>query len=131
MREGSCHVIHQIWQTFDKGTFIKDCVIALRRSKNLLMSNAWPVTPARRIVDILSDIHRQLGDRGVAFDYFSLACDESTDASDTAQLLMSLRVYNDMNITKELLDVLSLKGQTRGIDYSFLFVQLLMILNHH
>ena len=50
------------------------------------------------------------------FDFFSLACDESTDASDTAQLLVFLRgVDDEMNIT-ELLDLQSLKGQTRGVD---------------
>ena len=45
-------------------------------------------TVARRIEDILSDIQRELGDREVTFDYFSVACDESTDASNTAQLLI-------------------------------------------
>lgn len=74
-------------------------------------------TVARRVEDISSDIRRQLGDRGVAFDYFSLACDESTDASDTAQLLIFLRgVDGNMNVTEELLDLKSLKGQTRGTD---------------
>jgi len=57
-----------------------------------------------------------LGDRVKEFDFFSLACDESTDASDTAQLLIFLRgVDNDMNVTEELLDLQSLKSQTRGI----------------
>lgn len=46
----------------------------------------------------------------MAFDYFSLACDESTDASDTAQLMIFL-------VTEELLDLQSLKGQTRGMDF--------------
>ena len=53
----------------------------------------------------------------MTFDYFSLACDESTDASDTAQLLIFLRgVDDDMKVTEELLDLQSLKGQTRGTD---------------
>ncbi|KAK2847511.1 hypothetical protein Q5P01_010510 [Channa striata] len=74
-------------------------------------------TVARRVEDISSDIQRQLGDRGVAFDCFPLACDESTDASDTAQLLIFLRGVDDnMNVTEELLDLQSLKGQTRGKD---------------
>lgn len=74
-------------------------------------------TVARRVEDIWSDIRRQLVDRGVAFDYFSLACDESTDVSDTAELLIFLRRVDDnMNVTEELLDLKSLKGQTRGTD---------------
>jgi len=57
-----------------------------------------------------------LGDRVKEFDFFSLTCDKSTDASDTAQLLIFLRgVDNDMNVTEELLDLQSLKSQTRGI----------------
>lgn len=51
------------------------------------------------------------------FEFFSLACDESTDASDTAQLLIFLRgVDSEMNVSEELLDLQSLKNQTRGID---------------
>ena len=49
--------------------------------------------------------------------FFSLACDESTETSDTAQLLKFLKgVDHDMNITEELLDLQSLKGQRRGMD---------------
>ena len=72
---------------------------------------------ARRIEKLSSDIKRQLGDSAASFDYFSLACDESTDASDTAQFLIFLRgVDDDMNVTEEMLDLKSLKGQTRGSD---------------
>lgn len=74
-------------------------------------------TVARRIEEVSSDIKRQLGVRGKEFEFFSLACDESTDASDTAQLLIFLRgVDNEMNVTEELLDLQSLKAQTRGTD---------------
>ena len=72
---------------------------------------------AHRIEELSSDIKRQLGVRVKEFDFFSLACDKSTDASDTAQLLIFLRgVDNDMKVTEELLDLQSLKSQTRGID---------------
>lgn len=64
-----------------------------------------------------SDIKRQSGTRGVDFDFFSLACDESTEASDTARLLIFVRAVNDdMNVTEELLDLQSLENQTRGTD---------------
>lgn len=57
----------------------------------------------------------KVGDREVAFDYFSLACDESTDAYDTALLLIFSRGVDDnMNLREELPDLQSLKGQTRG-----------------
>lgn len=74
-------------------------------------------TVAQRIEDISSDIKRQSGARGVDFDFFSLACDESKDASDTAKLLIFVRgVDDDMNVTEELLDLQSLKDQTRETD---------------
>ena len=108
---------------FTEGTFIKDCVMKMVENicpeKKQEFANVCLArnTVARRVEDISSDIQRQLGDRGEAFDYFSLACDESTDASDTAQLLIFLRgVDNNMNITEELLDLQSMKGQTRGSD---------------
>ena len=108
---------------FTEGTFVKDCVMKMvenicpEKKQEFMNVCLARNTVARRIEDISSDIHRQLGDRGVTFDYFSLACDESTDASDTAQLLIFLRgVDDDMNVTEELLDLQSLKGQTRGTD---------------
>lgn len=108
---------------FTEGEFIKDCVMTMVKNicpekqqefaKVCLARN----TVARRIEEVSSDIKRQLGIRGKEFDFFSLACDESTDASDTAQLLIFLRgVDNEMNITEELLDLQSLKNQTRGTD---------------
>ena len=45
-------------------------------------------------------IKSQLEAKGVEFEFFSLVCDESTDASETAQLLIfSGGVDDDMIIT--------------------------------
>ena len=56
---------------------------------------------AHRIEELSSDIKRQLGVSVKEFDFFWLACDESTDASDTPQLHICLRgVDNDMNVTE-------------------------------
>lgn len=80
-------------------------------------------TVARRVEEISSDIRRQLTSKGVDFDFFSVACDESTDLSDTAQLLIFMRgVDDEMNVTEELLDLQSLTDQTRGKMYLFLLV---------
>ena len=71
-------------------------------------------TVARRIEEVSSDIKKQLGVGGKEFDFFSQACNRSTDASDTAQLLNFFsRVDFKMNITEKLLDLHSLKNQTR------------------
>uniref|UniRef100_A0A8C6P2I3 SPIN-DOC-like zinc-finger domain-containing protein n=1 Tax=Nothobranchius furzeri TaxID=105023 RepID=A0A8C6P2I3_NOTFU len=113
---------------FTEGEFIKDCVMTIVEkicpSKKQEFANICLArnTVVRRIEDVSRDIKRQLEAKGTEFDFFSLACDESTDASDTAQLLIFLRgVDNDMNVSEELLDLQSLKGQTRGTD---LFVSL-------
>ena len=78
---------------------------------------AWLITLWHRESKRFHQIKRQLGARGKEFYFFSLACDESTDASDTAQLLIFLRgVDSEMNVTEEILDLQSLKNQTRGTD---------------
>ncbi|XP_073807411.1 general transcription factor II-I repeat domain-containing protein 2-like [Danio rerio] len=106
-----------------EGTFVKDCIMKMvenicpEKKQEFMNVCLARNTVARRVEDLSSDILRQLGDRGVAFDYFSLACDESTDVSDTAQLLIFLRGVDDnMNVSEELLDLKSLKGLTRGTD---------------
>ncbi|XP_078271885.1 general transcription factor II-I repeat domain-containing protein 2 isoform X1 [Rhinoraja longicauda] len=108
---------------FMEGEFIKDCVMQMVENicpeKKQEFANVCLArnTVARRIEDISSDIKRQLGDRGMNLDFFSLACDESTDLSDTTQSLIFLRGVDDyMNVEEELLDIQSLKGQTRGTD---------------
>lgn len=61
---------------FTEGTFIKDCVMKMVENicpeKKQEFANVCLArnTVALRIEDILSDIQRQLGDRGVTFDYF-------------------------------------------------------------
>ncbi|XP_073670885.1 general transcription factor II-I repeat domain-containing protein 2 [Paramisgurnus dabryanus] len=108
---------------FSEGEFVQECVMKIAENicpdkkqefANLCLARN---TIARRIEEISSDIKKQVTKRGHKFDNFSLACDESTDISDTAQLLIFLRgIDEDMNITEELLDLKSIKGQTRGVD---------------
>lgn len=108
---------------FTEGEFIKDCVMKMvekicpekkQEFANICLARN---TVVRRIEDISLDIKRQLAAKGAELDFFSLACDESTDASDTAQLLIFLRgVDNDMNVSEELLDLQSMKDHTRGTD---------------
>ena len=51
------------------------------------------------------------------FTYFSLALDESSDAHDTTQLLIFLRVITpNFEITEELASVQSMKSTTTGKD---------------
>ena len=53
--------------------------------------------------------------RAKSFRYFSLALDESTDVTDTAQLLVFVRgVDEEFQTTQELAGLASLHGQTTG-----------------
>ncbi|KAF4087849.1 hypothetical protein AMELA_G00076080 [Ameiurus melas] len=107
---------------FTEGGFIKDCVMKMVEKicpeKKHEFANVCLArnTVVRRIEDISSDIKRQLEAKGVEFDFFSLACDESTDAPDPAQLLIFLRGVDSEMIVSEELDLPSLKDQTRGTD---------------
>ena len=54
---------------------------------------------------------------GLKFNFFSIAVDESTDVTDTAQLAIFIRGLNsDFVITEELLCVQSMKDTTTGQD---------------
>ncbi|XP_061641106.1 general transcription factor II-I repeat domain-containing protein 2-like [Phyllopteryx taeniolatus] len=108
---------------FTEGEFIKDCVMKMVENicpeKKQQFANVFLArsTVSRRIEEVSSDIKRQLDAKGMEFEFFSLACDESTDASDSAQLRIFFRgVDSEMNVREELLDLQSLKDQTRGKD---------------
>ncbi|PNF32668.1 hypothetical protein B7P43_G13122 [Cryptotermes secundus] len=74
-------------------------------------------TVARRVEDIGSDITNQLINKANDFEWFSLALDESTDITDTAQLLLFIRGVNaDFEVTEELASMNSLRGTTTGED---------------
>lgn len=66
-----------------------------------------------------NDLKEQLGQRveGLGKGAFSIALDESTDISDTAQLLIFIRtVTENLDIGEELLSLESIKDRTRGVD---------------
>ena len=53
--------------------------------KNLSLSRE---TITRRIAELSADIKNQVIEKSKSFDFYSIACDESTDTSDIAQLLI-------------------------------------------
>ncbi|GBP56500.1 General transcription factor II-I repeat domain-containing protein 2A [Eumeta japonica] len=66
---------------------------------------------------IANDIKTTLTDRMAGFESFSIALDESTDLSDTAQLAIFIRgVDKDFTVTEELLALQPLKGTTTEED---------------
>ncbi|XP_076356891.1 general transcription factor II-I repeat domain-containing protein 2-like [Tachypleus tridentatus] len=65
--------------------------------------------------DIGSNIVSQLKDRAKEFEYFFIVLDESTDVSDTLQLLLFIRGVNiNFEVIEELASVHSLHGTTPG-----------------
>lgn len=110
---------------FSDGDFIKKCILDAASSvcpKNLdelkkisLSRN----TITRRVEELACNVESTLKERLRGCTFFSLAIDESTDQTDTAQLAIFVRGVDDhFNVFEELLALASLKGQTRGIDIS-------------
>ncbi|KAG8234409.1 hypothetical protein J437_LFUL012794 [Ladona fulva] len=55
--------------------------------------------------------------RCATFNFYSIALDESTDATDTAQLAIFIRgIDKEFNITEELASLVPLKDTTRSVD---------------
>ena len=72
-------------------------------------------TCARRCDDLSGDIFVQLMAKLRACPAFSLALDESTDHSDTAQLMVSVRYFDD-GVSEDFLCLIPLKGTTTARD---------------
>ena len=74
-------------------------------------------TITRRTCDIADDLSLSLTEKIKAFQYYSIAIDESTDISQTAQLAIFIRgIDNDFLVTEELLDIYPMQGRTTGED---------------
>ncbi|XP_026818972.1 general transcription factor II-I repeat domain-containing protein 2-like [Rhopalosiphum maidis] len=74
-------------------------------------------TYVRRTEELGNNLFSQLKDIIPSLDCFSIAIDESTDISDTAQLLIFIRgMDKEFNIYEELADMCSIKGTTTGED---------------
>ncbi|XP_067118586.1 general transcription factor II-I repeat domain-containing protein 2-like [Centruroides vittatus] len=83
-------------------------------------------TVMRRIEKMSGNVKEQLYNDINRCSCFSLQCDESTDISDTAQLLVSIRmVFKDFTCKEELLGMIFLKERTRGVDIFKAFKNLL------
>lgn len=108
---------------FTDGDFAKQCIMIaaekicpenVSKLSNLSLNR---MTIQRRIENISDDLSDQLQNAASRFKYFSLAVDESTDISSTAQLLLFVRGINEnFEITEELVGLSSLKGTTTGAD---------------
>ncbi|KAB0803132.1 hypothetical protein PPYR_00102 [Photinus pyralis] len=108
---------------FNDGDFVKECIeIAAKKmcpeaAKKFEKIQLNRMTIQRRIMSLSGNISEQLSEKTKIIEFFSLALDESTDISSTAQLLIFIRgVTQDFEVLEELLGMCSLKGQTKGVD---------------
>lgn len=108
---------------FNDGDFVKECLeIAAKKmcpeaAKKFEKIQLNRMTIQRRIMSLSGNIAEQLIEKTKIIEFFSLALDESTDISSTAQLLIFIRgVTQDFEVLEELLGMCSLKGQTKGVD---------------
>lgn len=88
------------------------------RAKKILENLCFSArTCTRRTEDLGANLCEQLRDKAQSFDCFSLAMDESTDVSDTAQLLIFVRgIDENFTVYEELVKMCSLKGTTTRED---------------
>ena len=65
--------------------------------------------------ELATNLYEQLMDMGKDFSAYSLAVNESSDTSDTAQLSIFIRgVYSSLCVTEELLGLKSMHRTTTG-----------------
>lgn len=116
-----------------EGEFVKECLVAtaellapdkVKLFQNVSLSRR---TVADRITDIADNIEETLKTSAKDFKFFSLACDETTDITNTAQLAIFIRgITEDFDVREELLSLQAMHGTTRGED---LFEKLVIALN--
>ena len=110
-------------KSFTYDAFVKDCLLAAvdvvcPEKKSLFEAVSLSTrTVTRRVEDLAADVKATLRDRAEAFEFYSLALDESTDKRDTAQLAVCVRgVDQKFSITEEFVLLVPLNEKTTGAD---------------
>ena len=115
---------------FTKGLFIKEYLL---KASDILCPNQKklfegislsPNTVATRVTELAADVEKQLLATAKNFEGFSIALDESTVVSGTAQCAVFIRgVDCNLNVTEEFLELIPLKSTTTGRDDVFLALE--------
>ncbi|XP_076811749.1 general transcription factor II-I repeat domain-containing protein 2A-like [Clavelina lepadiformis] len=108
---------------FTEGDYVKDCLMAVVEvicpEKKKLFSDVSlsARTVTRRIEEMSQDVKTRQQDCLKNLQYFSIAIDESTDTTDTAQLAVFVRgVSSNFDIFEDFVELVPMKGTTTGAD---------------
>lgn len=108
---------------FTDGEFVKSCMMKVvghicpeKQAQFSAVSLSKQIV-TRRVEEIADNLHEQLATASKNFIWYSVALDESTDLSDTAQLLIFIRgVTENFEITEDLAGLCSIHNTTKGKD---------------
>lgn len=107
-KEGFIKAAEILFQNFNNKSEIMASIKDMSMSRNTVMRRTEAISV--NLEEILKTNINQCR-------FLSLQFDESTDATDTAQLCIFIRMcFNDLSVKEELLTILPLEGQTRGQD---------------
>ena len=96
---------------------IKVCDIVCFDKRQAFLNVSLSRTVADCVCHLAADLQQQLMGKGKYFIAYSLAVDESSDTSDTAQLSIFIcGVNSTLCVTEELLGFKSMHGTTKGKD---------------
>ena len=115
----SSEMIAKSSRPFTEGLFIKECLLKasdiLCPNQKKLCEGLSPNTVATRVTELAADVQKQLLATAKNFEAFSIALDESTDVSGTAQCAVFIRgVDCSLNVTEEFLELIPLKSTKTG-----------------
>lgn len=114
-------MIAKAGKPFKDGEFIKQCmlqaasIVCLEKKGQFSNISLSANTVAERISDLSDNIYDQLREKARHFHSYSVALDESTDVTDTAQLAIYVRGVDDnFEVMEDLLTIIPMHGQTTG-----------------
>ncbi len=116
-------MIAKAGKPFTEGQFMTDCMLKVAKircpeNKNMFNNLSLSAnTVAERITELSSDIYDQLRGKARVLTAYSMALDESTDKTDTAQLAIFIRGINEQfEVTEELLSLCPMHVRTTAKD---------------
>ena len=116
-------IIAEDKRAFTDGEFAKKCMMAVveticpEKKEAFLNVSLSARTATRRIEEMSENLKASQEDCFKKLQFFSIAIDESTDATETAQLAVFVRGVNeDFTVLEEFVELIPMKNTTTGAD---------------